>query len=210
MLRLSTVRFFIVIASFMLVLKLIDLAEGTQNYSHFLLKDTIAQTEDNSDTDGGDNPNSEDNVTEEIVSVEQIKKLSDVEIDILQRLSARKQKLLEWEEDLKIKESVLEITEEKIDKKLEELRMLKKAVEKALSEYRREENAKTKSLVKIYENMKPKSAAEILEKMKIADVLIIMGRMKEKNAAEVMAKMNPKIAKEITTRLTDIGRLDNR
>lgn len=153
--------------------------------------------------------NTSEEAAKRIMSVEQIETLSDVEIEILQRLHERKERLKNWEEDLKIKENVLSLTEEKIDKKLEELRVLKIDVEKALSEYRKEENEKTKSLVKIYENMKPKKAAAILEKMLMADLLTIMGRMKEKNAADIMASMDPKVAKELTSRLTRIGRLDN-
>ena len=99
--------------------------------------------------------------------------------------------------------------EERIDKKLEEMRVLKRRLDKALDEYNKEEEKKTQSLVKIYENMKPKNAGIIFEKMRIEDILPIVARMKEKNAADILAKMDPRIAKEVTSRLTEIGRIQN-
>ena len=114
------------------------------------------------------------------LSIDEIKSLSDTEIEILQRLSQSRNKLLKWEEDLKIKESALRITEERIDSKLDQLRILKKEVEKSLAEYKKQEKEKTKSLVKIYENMKPKNAADILSKMKIVELVPLIDKMKEK------------------------------
>ncbi len=146
---------------------------------------------------------------EKVTSVEEIRQLSDEEIQILQRLSERKKRLVKWSNDLKMKEDVLALTEEKIDRKLHDMRALKKEVEKSLEEYRKVEEGKTQSLVKIYEGMKPKNAADIISKMKIEDSVPIVTRMKEKNAAEILSKMEPQTAKEITTKLTQIGKLKN-
>ncbi len=147
--------------------------------------------------------------TDSVVSIDEVKKLTDEEIQILQRLSERKKRLVKWQEDLKLKEDVLAVTEERIDKKLEELRKLKKEVEKSLTEYQKIEEEKTQSLVKIYENMKAKNAADILSKMKTAETLPIFSRMKEKNAADILSKMEPRIAQEITSALNQLGKLQN-
>lgn len=146
---------------------------------------------------------------EKPVSVDEVKTYTDAELEVLQRLSERRERLLKWEKDLQVKENVLTITEEKIDTKMEELRQLKKDVEASLKEYRTEEDAKTKSLVKIYEQMKPKNAADIFSKMKTDDIVPLINKMKEKNAAEILAKMDPKIAKEVTTKLNNIGKIRN-
>jgi len=141
------------------------------------------------------------------VSIDEVHTFSDAEIDVLKRLSERRERLAKWENDLQIKENVLKITEEKIDTKLEDLRKLKKEVEVSLTEYRKQEDAKTLSLVKIYENMKPKSAADILSKMRVDDVIPIIDKMKQKNSAEILAKMDPKFAKDVTTKLNRIGQI---
>lgn len=177
-----------------------------------LFPEAQAQSEVNNEGTNDAAKNEEDNSVKtenQGLSVDEIKSLSDTEIEILQRLSQSRNKLLKWEEDLKIKENALKITEERIDYKLDQLRELKKAVEKSLSEYRKQEKEKTKSLVKIYENMKPKNAADILSKMKIVELVPLIDKMKEKNAAEIMAKMDPNVAKEVTSRLNSIGRLEN-
>ncbi|HCR86151.1 MAG TPA: hypothetical protein DIV86_05680 [Alphaproteobacteria bacterium] len=144
-----------------------------------------------------------------VLSVDEIKSLSDTDIEILQRLAQSRDKLQKWEQDLSIKENVLKITEERIDTKLQQLRLLKAEVEKSLTAYRKQEEEKTKSLVKIYENMKPKNAADILQKMDVNELVPIIDKMKEKNAAEIMAKMDPAVAKEITSKLNKLGKLEN-
>jgi flagellar motility protein MotE (MotC chaperone) len=144
---------------------------------------------------------------EKPISVDEVKTYTEAEIEVLERLSERRDRLLKWEKDLQVKENVLKITEEKLDTKIEDLRKLKKEVEASLTEYRKEEDAKTKSLVKIYENMKPKNAADIFSKMRTDDIVPIVGKMKEKNAAEILAKMEPIIAKEVTTKLNNIGKI---
>lgn len=144
-----------------------------------------------------------------VLSVDEIKSLSDTDIEILQRLSQSRDKLQKWEQDLSVKENVLKITEERIDTKLKQLRLLKAEVEKSLEAYRKQEEEKTKSLVKIYENMKPKNAADILQKMDVNELVPIIDKMKEKNSAEIMAKMDANVAKEITSKLNKLGRLEN-
>jgi flagellar motility protein MotE (MotC chaperone) len=156
----------------------------------------------------GDAP-AEETTEEKPVSVDEVKTYTDAELEVLERLSERRDRLLKWEKDLQVKENVLKITEEKLDTKIEELRKLKKDVEVSLAEYRKEEDAKTKSLVKIYESMKPKAAADILSKMRIEDVAPLIDKMKEDGAGQIMSKMDPKIAKDITNKLNDTGKIRN-
>jgi len=167
--------------------------------------------EEKKDSSHGDKKEAEEAPAEEEkpVSIDEVRTYTDTEIEVLERLSERRERLLKWEKDLQVKENVLKITEEKIDIKMGELRQLKKDVEASLAEYRKEEDAKTKSLVKIYEDMKPKNAADILAKMKVEDILPIISKMKEKSAADILAKMDPKIAKEVTTKMNDIGKIHN-
>ncbi len=158
---------------------------------------------------GGGGEEAAEEPEEKPVSIDEVKTYTDAELEVLKRLSERRERLLKWEKDLQVKENVLKITEEKIDTKMAALRQLKKDVELSLKEYRKEEDAKTKSLVKIYEQMKPKNAADIFSKMKIDDIIPLVGKMKEKSAAGILAKMDPKIAKEVTTKLNNIGKIRN-
>lgn len=206
------IKTLLVLAVLLLSVRLLDIYLHNKDFENVLVDKTYAQAPEQKEVDEKEQakitevgPGEEDS----LVSVEQIKTFTEEEIDILKRLADRRNRLLEWEEELEVKANVLSLTEEKIDKKLEELRVLKKKVEEALREYRKEEDKKTQSLVKIYENMKPKNAADIMAKMNINNILPIVDKMKEKNAAEILGKMDPRIAKEITSRLAEIGRLQN-
>lgn len=171
--------------------------------------DKKEEKSDGHDEGGAENGSEDAAAEEKPVSVDEVKTYTDAELEVLQRLSERRERLLKWEKDLQVKENVLKITEEKIDTKMEDLRQLKKDVEASLKEYRTEEDAKTKSLVKIYEQMKPKNAADIFSNMKVDDIVPLVAKMKEKSAAEILAKMDPKIAKEVTTKLNNIGKIRN-
>lgn len=210
----------LILAVMLLGVKLLELYDSGRGFGQILLADSQAEAAaegggasgaSEGGASGGGEGSQELNelnaVEENSLSVEQIRSLSDEEVDILRRLSDRRNRLLSWERELKVKSSVLSVTEERLDKKLEDLRTLKKKVDAALEQYQREEDKKTQSLVKIYENMKPKNAAEIISRMKIINILPIIDKMKEKSAADILAKMEPRIAKEVTSRLTEVGRM---
>jgi flagellar motility protein MotE (MotC chaperone) len=135
------------------------------------------------------------------------KRFSESEVEILQRLAERHKKLEQWQKEMELRESVLKLTEQKVDGKLQDLRKLKTDVEKLLELYNEKEDAKIRSLVKIYENMKPKDAARIFDELDNEVLLIVIDKMKEAKSATILAKMNPAKAKEITTQLADQRRL---
>lgn len=129
------------------------------------------------------------------------------ELDILERLAQRHTKLREWQSDLEVKENVLNITQTKIDQKLDELRVLKKEVEGLLAEYNAKDDEKNRRLIKVYESMKPKDAASIFSELDPATQLLVAGKMKEAKLAFILAEMNTKQAKDLTTRLASHRKL---
>lgn len=139
--------------------------------------------------------------------VKEEKRFSESEVEILQRLAERHKKLEQWQKEMELRESVLKLTEQKVDGKLQDLRKLKADVEKLLELYNEKEDAKIRSLVKIYENMKPKDAARIFDELDNDVLLQVIDKMKEAKSATILAKMNPAKAKEITTQLADQRRL---
>lgn len=153
----------------------------------------------------GDTASDED--AADTMAKEQEHTYTQIELDILQRLGDRRTKLEEWQKDLEVKENVLNITQTKIDQKIAELRELKTQVEAILAEYRKKEDEKTLTLVKIYENMKPKAAAKIFTELELPTLLQVVDKMKEKNVAAIVAEMDPKLAKELTETFAAHGRL---
>lgn len=135
------------------------------------------------------------------------KHYSQVELDILQSLSKRRDELNQWENDVKMKETLLGATEQKINDKIGEIKSLQSSVQKLLSQYNEHEDAKIRSLVKIYENMKPKAAAQIFNEMEMPILLEVIDKMSERKAAPILAQMTPVKAKEVTVQLAEQRKL---
>ena len=127
--------------------------------------------------------------------------LSQAEIDVLQQLLDRRHVLEARSELLDGREDLLMATELRIDKKITELKAIQETIKSYLKRHDKEEEAKLKSLVKIYETMKPKNAARIFERLKMPILLDVIERMKETKVAPVIAQMSPVKAEAITSEL---------
>lgn len=126
---------------------------------------------------------------------------TDAELAVLEKLSARRSVLDQRARDLELRENLLKATESRVDSKIAELRRIKQTLKGLLKKYDAEEEAKMRSLVKIYENMKPKSAARIMERLDLKVLLSVVERMREGRTAPILAKMDPAKAKVLTTAL---------
>jgi flagellar motility protein MotE (MotC chaperone) len=131
-----------------------------------------------------------------------------VEVELLQSLSKRREELDRWENNIQIKESALEAAQKRIDDKIEQIEDMKKQVSELLEKYNTQEDAKIKSLVKIYENMKPADAARIFDEVEMPILLLVIDSMAEKKASPILAAMNPKKAKQLTVELANQRKLN--
>lgn len=130
-----------------------------------------------------------------------IPEYSEAELAVLQGLSSRREELDRRGADLDQREALLKAAEQRIEAKVEELKQLQGAMEALVRKYDDEEDARKKSLVKIFETMKPAEAARIFEQMDLPILLDIIERMKERNAAPVLAQMHPARAKQVTAEI---------
>ncbi|HLF59194.1 MAG TPA: hypothetical protein VI732_06150 [Alphaproteobacteria bacterium] len=126
---------------------------------------------------------------------------SDAELNTLQALAKRREELDTREKMLDTREGMLAAGQKRVDEKVVEMKDLQGQIKGLLKTYDEQENAKMKSLVKIYENMKPKDAAPIFEQLDMDILLDVVERMKEAKVAPILAQMNPAKAKEITGEL---------
>lgn len=138
---------------------------------------------------------------------EEKREYNQIELDILQSLSSRREEIEQWAEEVQVREQVLEATEIRIDDKLEKMQALKAEVETLLKEYKKEEQTELRSLVKIYESMKPKDAARIFDELDMDILLDVVDLMSERKAAPILAGMDPKRAKDLTVELAERRRL---
>jgi len=133
--------------------------------------------------------------------------LTPAEIDLLQQLAERRQVLEFREQELEIRSGLLAAAESRIDKKVEELKVLRETISGLIKTFDAQRDARILRLVKIYESMKPKEAARILEKLNMDTLLKVAERMKERRLAPIMAKMNPDKAREMTVELARLRQL---
>ena len=127
--------------------------------------------------------------------------LTPAEIEILQQLAVRRDNLDAREREFGAREGLLKAAEERIEKKIAELQNLRFTIDSLIKKFDAQQDAKVKSLVKIYENMKPKSAARIFEQLEMDTLLEVAERMKERKLAAIMAQLGEERAREVTVEL---------
>lgn len=127
--------------------------------------------------------------------------LSQTEMDVLQKLTERRNAIDAREKDVERREAMLKAAEDQIERKITEMRTLQNTIEGLLRQYNDQEDNKMRSLVKIYENMKPKEAAKIFEQLDMPIMLEVVERMKEQKVAPILAEMDPSKARVITSEL---------
>lgn len=133
---------------------------------------------------------------------------SQAEIELLQKLADRRKELERWASDIRMRENLLKATELRLWKKVKELKKIQGTLKGLLRQYDKEQLAKLKRLVKIYETMKPKSAALVFEKLELNVLLDVIELMRETKAAKIMGRMDVIVARRITGELARRRKLD--
>lgn len=208
----------------LLVAKVYDIYETGNQFSQlFLSSQAIAK--DNNTTNTKTDKQSSDDINSKTTSqqpetfdivkdgdstesdIENKKEFSEFEVTLLQSLSKRRKEIEQMEKEVRMKESLLEATDLRLEEKINEIKNLEKVVRDLLTTYDKEEEAKVKSLVKIYENMKPKEAARIFNELDMSILLMVVDKMAERRAAPILAKMSPLKAKNLTEELAEDRKL---
>ncbi|CAN0604528.1 unnamed protein product, partial [Ectocarpus sp. 12 AP-2014] len=159
------------------------------NTSSILVNSAYAQT---TNTEKAANLQEKEQTATQIKSIEAeqkgglINNLTRSEMELLKELSKRRETLDKEKADLNVREQVLKATENKIDKKVSELKTLQTQLEELMKQYEQKENSKILSLVKIYEAMKPKDAAKIFNELEMPVLLKVVSNMKEIKVAPVI------------------------
>lgn len=135
------------------------------------------------------------------------KTYTESELEVLQSLSSRRNALEERERDLARRRALLDAAEKEVDRKIAELNALRGEIERLLDVQTKEQEARLRQLVKIYEAMKPKDAANIFNTLELDVLLQVVGRMSERKSAPVLAEMDPQRARIVTIRLADQKKL---
>ena len=136
------------------------------------------------------------------------------EMEMLQSLSQRRGEIEAKEKTINERILFLEATEKRVNSKIEELANVQKQIESLKAEiqqiaasYKKEEDEKVQSLVRIYETMKPKEAAVIFDQLDNTILIQVLSKMKEAKSAIIMANMNPVKARVVTALLLEHKKL---
>lgn len=133
--------------------------------------------------------------------------LTQAEIDLLQQLAERRERIENREQELDRRNAMLKAAETRIDQKIGELKTLQTTIEGLIKKYDDQQEKKVAGLVKIYENMKPKQAAKIFEELEMDVLLMVAERINSRKLAPIMAAMNAEKAREVTVELSRLREL---
>ncbi|MCF8502994.1 MAG: hypothetical protein K9H11_21200 [Rhodospirillum sp.] len=123
------------------------------------------------------------------------------EIDLLQRLSERREQLEQRERGLDQREAMLRAAEGRIDRKIAEMKTLEESIQGLLKIHDDQEKQRLDRLVNIYKVMKPKDAARIFDDMELPLIVDIFMLMSERSTAPILAEMTPDKARAVTQEL---------
>lgn len=142
---------------------------------------------------------------EDVVDIDS--RYNQIEVDLLQSLSQRREEIEEYEGEVALREKILDATEMRIDEKIKQMEEMQIVLKKLLEENKVKEDSEMRSLVKIYESMKPKEASRIFNELDMNILLEVIDRMSERKAAPILANMNPTKAKDVTVKLAEMRQL---
>lgn len=140
---------------------------------------------------------------------------STTEMSLIADLRDRREALEEKERRVDLREQLLASTEQRIDKKLEELQTIQARIESLVAQHEDREDKQIRNIVKVYEAMRPKDAGPIFQRLDLEIQAAVATLMKDSNMAAVLAEMDPESAKTLTvhlarrTPLPDAGQLAN-
>ena len=179
--------------------QLVSRIEAPQSFAQ--TEETDAAPPEDADATDAPEEQSEDQPPKDIFRQPQQPEFSEAEIETLRSLAARREKLDDREKGLDTREGLLVVAEERIDEKIAELNTLEERIKSLIIQYDEQEEARLRSLVKIYENMKPKDAARIFDELDLEILLNVISFMKERRVAPVLAAMDPAKAEAITSEI---------
>jgi len=134
---------------------------------------------------------------------------TETQTKVLSELKERRTALDSRENRIQQREALMKVTEQRIGEKISELDILRDEIKELLGQQSEEEEARLRSLVKIYEGMKPKDAAAIFDNLDMDILIQVVGRMSERKTAPIMATMNVSKAQELTMLLAEQRQLPN-
>jgi flagellar motility protein MotE (MotC chaperone) len=120
---------------------------------------------------------------------------------VLGRLQERRKELDTRSRELEMRESLLKVTETRLDAKVAELKDVEARVNASMGVRDKADAQRFNSIVAMYENMKSKDAARILERLDMKILVEVVTHIKPAKMSEILAQMTPETAERLTVEL---------
>lgn len=127
------------------------------------------------------------------------------DVEVLEKLTERRQQLEKRSDDLDQREVLLQATEKRVEARITELKTLEAQIDTKVAQADAERAKELKTLVATYEAMKGKDAARILDKLDMPILVDIAKQMKPAKMAEILAAMAADPAQKLTIALAGSG-----
>lgn len=130
------------------------------------------------------------------------------ELSILESLRSRRTELMKQEEELQLRENLIEAAESRLERRIGQLEALEQRLQAATEAELSARKEELRGLVTMYETMKPKEAARIFDRLRMDVLLDVVNSMNPRKMAAILASMNPEAAQRLTIEMAKVGRRD--
>lgn len=131
--------------------------------------------------------------------------VSATEQQLLQRLTARREELQRYEDDLALRASIVDAAEKRIEERAATLEALEAQISTLVDQREQLETGQFAGIVAMYETMKPKDAANIFNSLEMEVLLRVAKTMSPRKMAPILAEMNPTRAQELTVEMAALA-----
>lgn len=130
---------------------------------------------------------------------------SATEQQLLARLTARREELQQYEEDLSLRASIVDAAEKRIAERTTTLEALEAQISTLVDQREQMETGQFAGIVAMYETMKPKDAANIFNNLDMEVLLRVAKTMSPRKMAPILAEMSPARAQELTVQMAALA-----
>lgn len=127
------------------------------------------------------------------------------EQQLLERLTARRTELQEYEQDLAMRASLVDAAEKRIEERTATLEALEAQIATLVDQREQMETGQFAGIVAMYEAMKPKDAANIFNNLEMEVLLRVAKTMSPRKMAPILAEMDAARAQELTVQMAALA-----
>lgn len=153
----------------------------------------------------GDAVPREINAAGEVVPLAGPDGLSSTEQQLLERLTARRAELQQYESDLTLRASIVDAAEKRIEERTATLEALEAQISTLVDQREEMETGQFAGIVSMYEAMKPKDAANIFNNLEMDVLLRVAKTMSPRKMAPILAAMDAPRAQELTVQMAALA-----